>query len=728
MQEYIFDIVLLDYVEHFYTPSVLAEFVLSRILTKTELQKNPRVLDPACGSGIFLVEAFRRIVRYRIAKKKATLSFDELKKILKSQIGGIEINEEAARITAFSLCLSMLHYLEPPSIQKQIKKGKRLPNLLTSKRRTSNHYHCILVGNAFDTSTIKNNPLWMHRFGNECVDVIVGNPPWGTVDNSREQLMLEWSHSNNKSVGDKEQSQAFILRVLDFLKKGGKAGMLVSAGVLFKHGTKTQLFRKEWLGSVKIREVFNFTHVRKFFFKKAASPFLSIYFEKGKQADSSVLYASAKQTMLLDKTQAVLFSKYDFNWLRNQDLSSSKLWKTYWFGRFLDDTFLKSLFSLPQLNNIVDRNRTGQGYKIASRDKKAKCLKPFSALDKNIFSRYDKLSFCVSPRYVHRSGITEVYSGPRLLVQRGISEKGKDKGKLVARYESTPFCFTNALNGIKLQLPSEWKYKTILGILWSSFARYYFFMTASTWGLWHHEIHLDDELLQLPVVIEEENPATKKVISLVNKLINYHPQKQDVFHPRGVPEQKVAATRRNLEKMLDKAVFELYELSEEQKDLIRDCCEITLPFFYNPFGSKGGHAAVQNDDLSWIEKYVNIFARRWNAYLDDDEEMRAKVYIGAHKNMLAVEFYPSDKKSAWKLKATTNSWKNVLAQIGAFLPQSIGVSQILLDGLVSVVSKSGIIIIKRNEKRFWTRSLAREDVDTSLAKAMKKGINRGENK
>jgi hypothetical protein len=48
----------------------------------------------------------------------------------------------------------------------------------------------------------------------------------------------------------------------------------------------------------------------------------------------------------------------------------------------------------------------------------------------------------------------------------------------------------------------------------------------------------------------------------------------------------------------------------------------------------------------------------------------------------------------------------------------MGTSQILLDGVVHAVSENGVIIIKRNEKRFWTRSLAREDADVTLCKRM----------
>ena len=65
-----------------------------------------------------------------------------------------------------------------------------------------------------------------------------------------------------------------------------------------------------------------------------------------------------------------------------------------------------------------------------------------------------------------------------------------------------------------------------------------------------------------------------------------------------------------------------------------------------------------------------------------------------------------------------DKWKYIIDEIGKRLPKAMGTSEILLDGLVHVVSNNGIIIIKRNEKRFWTRSLAREDADTTLCKRM----------
>jgi len=709
----------------YYTPPVLAEFVLSRVLTPDVIKKTPRVLDPACGSGIFLVEAFRRIVRYEWHRKKTPLTFDELKAILRDQIAGIEVNEEAARITAFSLYLSMLHYLDPPAIDQQIKQGNKLPYLLASDSRSSNHYHCILAENAFDVETIESNAFWRERFGSKRADVVVGNPPWGAPGpradaetKAHNKTMQDWCETNKKPIGDKEPSQAFLWRASDFLKNEGRAGLLVSAGVLFKHSTTTQAFRKKWLNSVRLNEVFNFTHVRKFFFKGSDAPFLCVVFDNKNQEEYPVHYWSAKRVLKTTKIQAVTFSKHDLAILRDKSLNSSCTWKQLWFGRLIDEGFLNSLARNTRLIDFANRDISGQGFKVASRDKPADQLQHFSRLADDTFSRYDQLIFTVPPERVERFGVIDVYSGSRLLVQRGIFEKAADKGQIIARYDTEPFCFTNAINGIKLKSPSEWKYKTLLGILWSSLARYFFFMRSSNWGLWHHEIHLDDELLELPIVIDKSCPATKKIISIVDNLRAYHPQTRDVLHPNGVSERRIETERRKMEAQLDEAVFELYGLNEEQKDLVRDCCEVTLPFFYKPFDSIGALTAVEDSDYSGIENYVNIFSRRWNTYLDNSEEMRAEVHVGAHGNMVAIEFYPADKEDSWNLKPKHESWEYVLEQIGNSLPQPMGTSQILLDGVVHAVSENGVIIIKRNEKRFWTRSLAREDADVTLCKRM----------
>lgn len=698
----------------YYTPPVLAEFVLSQVLTIETLKKNPKVLDPSCGSGIFLVEAFRRMVRYAWKQKQGALDFNELKKILGKQILGIEVNEEAARITAFSLYLAMLHYLDPPSIQKHILSGNKLPNLLVSKSKSNNHFDSIRVENAFSVDK--------EELGK--VDVVVGNPPWGAPGNKadkqtkeRQKVMLSWCELNSYPIGDKEPSQAFLWRSLDFLKKGGQCALLTSAGVLLKNSLTTQSFRKNFISQIRFKKVFNFTHVRKFFFKGAISPFLMIHFEKDKQDQHPVEYWSAKQIIALKETQAILLSNYDRSYLVEQDLSDNITWKINWFGRHADSVFLKQVMqSSESLSNFSKMHCVG--YKVANKSKEASWLEKYQTLENKSFSRYDSMTFGQCPPKVeHRGKSEDCYNGRRIIIKEGIKQKQKTFGRILARYETDSFSFNHSLHVLKLKGGQEWQYKVLLGCLWSSFSRYFFFLTTTNWGLWNDKV-LISERLNFPVKLRERNQKTDAIVRIVDKLREYRPQELNMLHPDGIPQKKIKAHRDQLEAELDKAVFDLYELSEDQQDLIRDCCEITLPFFYHPYKSMGVLPAIDNMDITWIQKYAKIFANRWKPYLNKDEVMRADVHIGASGNLIALEFYPADDGDNWDLAPKDSSWNHVLDEISKALPKPMGTSQIVLDGVVQAISDDAIIIIKRNVKRFWTRSLAREDADSTLCKRM----------
>jgi hypothetical protein len=228
-----------------------------------------------------------------------------------------------------------------------------------------------------------------------------------------------------------------------------------------------------------------------------------------------------------------------------------------------------------------------------------------------------------------------------------------------------------------------------------------------------------DELKELPVVLGIDSPVTARIASIVDKLMEYRPIARDLLNPNGVEQTEIDALRKRWERELDESVYDLYGLSEEQRDLVRDFCEITLPFFYKPLDCSGSSVAIHREDPSWIfDNYINVFARRWNAYLPEDLEIRAHVFIGAHETMIGVEFFPSDKSDCWSLIDHDYSWAYVLEQMGENLSYPSSTSQIITEGVVYSVSDDSLIVIKRNEKRFWTRSIAREDAEITLFKRM----------
>lgn len=95
--------------------------------------KDTSFFDPSCGSGIFLVEAYRRLVcRWMAQNDVHTINCDQLNLLLKNSIFGVDINEEAIRVASFSLSLAMCDFLDPRSIWDKLSFPRLLDNNLIS--------------------------------------------------------------------------------------------------------------------------------------------------------------------------------------------------------------------------------------------------------------------------------------------------------------------------------------------------------------------------------------------------------------------------------------------------------------------------------------------------------------------------------------------------------------------------------------------------------------------
>src|ERR1017187_1756615 len=187
--------------------------------------------------------------------------------------------------------------------------------------------------------------------------------------------ILKWCDAKQgRPIGDKELSQAFIHLTMALLQEGGKAGLLVSSGVLFKHHANSRNFRKVWLKSVRLEHVVNFAHVRQIFFSgpqreaQGISPFVSVVFEKqsaGPSPENRFQYWSAKRTALIENTKCVVLNRGDMHWLSQRDcLADEKLWKIFWWGGYRDEALIRRLEHLPKLGQLT---RVIQGTKLFCR-------------------------------------------------------------------------------------------------------------------------------------------------------------------------------------------------------------------------------------------------------------------------------------------------------------------------------------------------------------------------
>lgn len=748
-----------------YTPPALVEFLLSQVLTEECLRSNPRVLDPACGSGIFLVKAFHRIVRYRRqAQDGRPLSDQDLREILRDQIAGIDINPDAIRVAAFSLYLAFLQYKKPPDILIHLKKGKRLPNLkyeFRVKVKPEQHYNILLAANAFriESHVDQSDTEVIRRFSADSADVVVGNPPWGTPPQKDKkgrkslQVALDWCAARGLHVGNKELSQAFIHRAIDLLFDSGCAGMLVSSGVLFKTHPNSRAFRKEWLQSVILHKIVNFQHVRDVFFKSeirekgSLSPFVSVVFSKTKTLPRNQIieYWSMKKTAMIEKMQIAVANHADLKLIRQAEaLADDLIWKTYWWGNHHDHHFVRALQMETELRQLSIGGQSlkscdfGRGFDERSGDRPQRKHLTYKLLPTNRFRGYgpiDMSNLPQPPNPVYVEGNLRLYEGLRLLIKRGITQKGHKKGYIVARLATEPFCFRHSIYGIRLPDSGIQDAKVLLGILWSSLARYYFWMTATSWDMWHPEIYLE-HIKKMPVRLPNSHNLRKRIIRIVDDLQNRSDEADLIM------EKVKRSTRKEITKLeneLDKAIFDLYGFTEAERDLVKDMCEVGLNLFYKGPKSKAlkplkitarektigtaddlteSPTAVPNE----LRDYLLAFLQYWNRELQEEEgEFSWQIICpGGKFLMLAVVFATKSLKEP--LPEINNSdekeWASVLKRLEKTSMVPFGSRQVYVEGLVRSVSDTEIIIIKRNEKRLWTASMAREDAEATLLQAI----------
>ena len=183
----------------YYTPEYVADFIVKNTVGKL-LQESPlkkikrlRILDPACGSGSFLIRAYEEMLNYYRDQKKSEpklkekqkelklnhkeaephLTIHEKSEILQKHIFGVDIDDQAVGVTKLSLMLKMLEGesgIIPgrailPMLDKNIKCGNSLVygNTLELKKYFGDELYDIKESNILDERGF---------------DVIIGNPPW----------------------------------------------------------------------------------------------------------------------------------------------------------------------------------------------------------------------------------------------------------------------------------------------------------------------------------------------------------------------------------------------------------------------------------------------------------------------------------------------------------------------------------------------------------------------
>nr|QNO57799.1 hypothetical protein OHAEDELL_00027 [Methanosarcinales archaeon ANME-1 ERB7] len=215
----------------YYTPQYIVEYIVENTVGKLIAGKTPekiaeiKILDPACGSGSFLIGAYSYLLRYhldwyvsnkpkkhkeavfQVKENEWYLTTAEKKRVLLDNIFGVDIDQQAVEVTKMSLLLKVLEHESRESIDQQAKLGLEgvLPNLGDNikcgnsligpeyyelgQQETLFDEEEMRQVNVFDWDDDKKGFGGIMRKGG--FDAVIGNPPYGAFFNEIEKSYIK---------------------------------------------------------------------------------------------------------------------------------------------------------------------------------------------------------------------------------------------------------------------------------------------------------------------------------------------------------------------------------------------------------------------------------------------------------------------------------------------------------------------------------------------------------
>lgn len=248
----------------YYTPEYIVDYIVANTVGEAIKGKKPeeianiKILDPACGSGSFLLGAYKYLLNYHIEyynkikdrakfkgskedviKENGDLTIWIKKQILRNNIFGVDIDSNAVEVTKLSLLMKCLEGESPASIQnnQDLFNERALPSLEDNIKCGNS-----LIGNDFyeshldldDDTLYKINCFdWNSKFRDIMkaggFDVVIGNPPYVQIQGMEKELKEGYKEANYKNyISTGDIYQLFFEKGLDVLKAGGIVGMITS--------------------------------------------------------------------------------------------------------------------------------------------------------------------------------------------------------------------------------------------------------------------------------------------------------------------------------------------------------------------------------------------------------------------------------------------------------------------------------------------------------------------
>ena len=620
----------------YYTPVHLVNFMLDELDNKQPLTKGMKVFDPACGSGAFLVQCYRRLIERELQPRPdKNLKPSELRRLLTSHIFGLDIDEDACNVTELSLILTLLDYTDPPDLEKACYKNFKLPAL-----RNKNIFHC--QEGFFDPDSV-----WQKEETRKGYNWIVGNPPWKVINKKKlengDRVALEWIDKNSKKfpTSQNQIAEAFSWKASQHLSSKGIIGLLMPAFTLFKSSDKAAKFRHYFFSKMDVWCVVNFSNLRHLLFKNADNPAAALFYSKSHEnveIESSriITYApfAVNQLSRYDikdrnkkKLWTVIVNADEIREIPRHEAAtgSSQPWKIAMWGTPRDRFLLSSLAKqFVSLSAFAENHNLSihEGLQLRTKDADEP-VEHISEVEGENELIMDVLQGCGRIFSLPVEALQPVDSS-RTYVRKG-------RGKVPLKICRPPHIIIDAMRrfavfsnefivvpprqiGIAGEVSKVNLLKALALYLCSDFVLYHQYMSSPSWGIERGRLSKKD-LMSLPIPLDDLSPkklkewvrlydeiaaASAKLMGNNAGLVFVNPQKKSDLEP--------------LVSTMNHEVYTLLGIDKSERYLVDDFLKIRM----NLNEGKIADNAIKPATQSEIKSYATILKRELDDFLDNE--------------------------------------------------------------------------------------------------------------
>lgn len=430
-----------------YTPTHLAQFMIDESMPLEVPQSNFKIIDVSCGSGIFLVLAFKRLVQWwqkQVYEQTGQIKqpqVETLQSLLRESIYGIDIEQGAVRLTMFSLSLALCDMLSPTEIWLNL----RFDNLEENNLIHSNFFE------------------FLHTKGVLEFDLVIGNPPFESSSDEVTQTIKKHNFDLEVDIPQKQIALLFLHQAMQLLRSGGLLSLVVPAGPLLYN--KSLEYRKHFFSRYEVPQIIDLSTLFRegHLFESEVATAVIFARNQSPEPDHTILHITVKRTKSVKDKRFFEIDHYDLHYVPlDVALSDSVVWKTNQFGGGYLYYLVKRLSNCRSLGDFLRKKRKdsknqddtkkwvfGEGYQIGrtKRNFEAPHLTDKKLLEADNFTEagIQKTSVEKSKKFrvPKRGDQTLIFKAPHLLIKEVL---GVDR--FITAYLEEYLVFKNRIIGI----------------------------------------------------------------------------------------------------------------------------------------------------------------------------------------------------------------------------------------------------------------------------------------